>query len=98
MKKRRSLTVLTGAIVLTIFGLGLAATQRENQKNKGQATTGYKITGTLEPIPGYSVPKSWGTGNLFHPSWKGCQVLGVRGRRWNNPDGACGFGLGQASH
>ena len=60
MKKKRSLTVLTVAIVLTIFGLGLAATQRDNQKNKGQTTTGYQITGTLEPIPGYSVPKSWG--------------------------------------
>lgn len=61
MKKRRSLTVLAVAIVLTIFGLGLAATQRDNQKNEGQTlTTSYKIKGTLDPVPGYSFPKNWG--------------------------------------
>lgn len=61
MKKRRSLTALAVAIVLAIFGLGLAATQRDNQENKQQTLTpGYKIKGTLDPVPGYSVPKSWG--------------------------------------
>ena len=61
MKKRQSLTALTVATVITIFGLGLAATRKGNQKNEQQiSTAGYKIKGTMEPIPGHSFPKSWG--------------------------------------
>lgn len=61
MKKRRSLTALAVAIVLAIFGLGLAATQRDNQKNKQQTlTAGYKIKGTMVRFQGNPFPKAGG--------------------------------------
>jgi len=62
MRRKRSLTVLMAVIALTIFGLGPAATQGDNQEIKQQptSTTSYKIKGSLEPVPGHSFPKSWG--------------------------------------
>jgi hypothetical protein len=101
MKKRRSLTLLTVAIVLVIFGLAFAATQKDDQKNEQRTSTaGYKIKGTMEPIPGHSFPKSWGRVVTYfvQPAGAGHRFFGVRGKRWNNPVRASGFGLGQASH
>ncbi|HLE64091.1 MAG TPA: hypothetical protein VI750_13160 [Pyrinomonadaceae bacterium] len=60
MRRKRSLTVLMAVIALTIFGLGPAATQGDNQENKQPTTIGYKIKGSMDPVPGHSFPKSWG--------------------------------------
>ncbi|MEK6407361.1 MAG: hypothetical protein AABN34_10385 [Acidobacteriota bacterium] len=61
MKNRRVQTICILALVLTIFGWGLASVQKDHQKDKPKSSTAdYKITGTIDPVPGQSIPKSWG--------------------------------------
>ena len=58
------------AVTCLAFGLGFAAAQRGLEDKRQILLTNFKVTGTIEPVPGQTFPRKWGrlVNLVFDPS------------------------------
>jgi hypothetical protein len=60
VKHRRMLTLCIVASICMAFGLGFAAAQQTEEDKRQILMTDYKVTGTIDAVPGQTFPRSWG--------------------------------------